>query len=122
MNKARNFKELVVWRKAMNLAKQVYTASDSFPSDERFGLISQMRRSAVSIPSNIAEGQARTSTGEFKQFLGIARGSLAELETQAQLALELEFLVPDSHQTFDEAIQETGRILNGLINSLATSH
>ena len=89
---------------------------------KRFGLVSQMRRCAVSIPANLAEGQARGSTGEFKHFLGMSRGSLAELETQTQLAFELSILSDSNHDKLSASLQETGRILNGLINSLATSH
>jgi len=122
MNQIRHFKDLIVWRKGMDLAKKVYEVTATFPADERFGMVSQMRRCAVSIPSNIAEGQARSSTGEFKHFLGIARGSLAELETQSQLAKELGFLNSSPHEEVDSSIQETGRILNGLISSPATSH
>lgn len=118
MSTVRHFKDLIVWRKAMDLAKAVYEATSKFPSDERFGLVSQMRRCAVSIPSNIAEGQSRGSTGEFKHFLGIARGSLAELETQSDLSFELGLLVPENHTDLDLKLKEVGRILNGLINSI----
>src|SRR6266566_7108238 len=79
---AENFKDLLVWQKGMSIAKMVYELTRGFPSDERFGLISQMRRAAVSIPSNLAEGQARHTTGEFIQFFSHAEGSLAELKTQ----------------------------------------
>jgi four helix bundle protein len=122
MSGSRHFKDLIVWRKAMDLARKVYEVTTKFPTDERFGLISQMRRCAVSIPSNIAEGQARGSAGEFKHFLGIARGSLAELETQSQLAEELGMLAETPHAEVNSSIQEVGRMLNGLINSLSTSH
>lgn len=76
---AKHYRELIAWQKAMALVTHVYSITKTFPNDERFGLTSQMRRCAVSIPSNIAEGQARNTTGEFKQFIGIARGSVAEL-------------------------------------------
>jgi four helix bundle protein len=74
-----HFKNLIVWQKAMTLVTNVYLASQSFPKDERFGLTAQLRRAAVSVPSNIAEGQARLTIGEYRQFLGVAKGSLAEL-------------------------------------------
>jgi four helix bundle protein len=88
---AQNFKDLLVWQKGMALAKVIYQITREFPPDERFGLVVQMRRAAVSIPSNIAEGQARHTTGEFVQFISHAEGSLAELETQLRLGVELTF-------------------------------
>lgn len=87
--KPRHYKELLVWQKGIVLAKLVYRLTQRFPAEERFGLTSQMRRAAVSVPSNIAEGQARRGTGEFLQFLSHAEGSLAELETQLLLSVEL---------------------------------
>jgi four helix bundle protein len=85
----RDYKDLHVWQKAMELAKQIYLLTNRFPSEEKFGLISQMRRAAVSIPSNIAEGQDRNTTGEFLQFLSHAERSSAELDTQLRLSIEL---------------------------------
>ena len=87
----RHYKELIVWQKGMALAKQVYHLTQKFPAEERYGLTSQLRRAAVSVPSNIAEGQARRSTNEFLQFLSIAEGSLAELETQLLLSADLSY-------------------------------
>jgi len=87
-----NIKELKIWNKAIDLAVKIYKVSAAFPSDERFGLISQTRRSAVSIPSNISEGAGRNTTGEFKQFLGIANGSSYELQTQMVIANKLGFI------------------------------
>ena len=111
-----HFRELVAWQKAMDLVTHVYEITKSFPADERFGLVSQMRRCAVSIPSNIAEGHARNTTGEYIQFLGIARGSIAELTTQIFISERLNFLsTPES--TISKA-EEVGRILTGLIKSL----
>lgn len=111
-----HYRELIAWQKAMDLVTHVYDITKTFPSDERFGLVSQMRRSAVSIPGNIAEGQARNSTGEFKQFVGIARGSIAELTTQILIAERLGFLT-DATKTIEMA-EEVGRILTGLSQSL----
>ena len=85
-------RDLLIWQEAMNLAKDVYARTGSFPREEMYGLTSQMRRAAVSVPSNIAEGAGRSSDKEFRQFLMIARGSLSELETQVILAQELGFL------------------------------
>jgi len=84
-----SYRDLLVWQKGMALAKQVYSLTRAFPDDERFGLIAQMRRAAVSVPSNIAEGQARQGRKEFVQFLSHAAGSLAELDTQLTLAVDL---------------------------------
>lgn len=87
--KVRHYKELKIWQKGMHLSKSVYQLTARFPSDERFGLSAQMRRAAISVPSNIAEGQARRGTREFLQFLSHASGSLAELETQLLPSTEL---------------------------------
>jgi len=88
-DKVRHYKELKIWQRGMHLTKSVYQLTAGFPSDERFGLTAQMRRAAVSAPSNIAEGQARSGTREFLQFLSYASGSLAELETQLLLGASL---------------------------------
>jgi four helix bundle protein len=118
MSSLRSFRDLKVWQKSMDLAEATYKATRAFPGEERFGLVSQMRRAAVSIPSNIAEGQSRNSTGEFTQFLGLAKGSLAELETQVELAKRLQFLNTESHSNLLRAITEIGKMLNGLLTSL----
>jgi four helix bundle protein len=89
--KAKSYKDLLIWQKGMTLAKFVYQLSARFPVDERYGLISQIRRAAVSVPSNIADGQARHTTKEFLQFLSHAEGSLAEVETQLLLSVDLRF-------------------------------
>jgi four helix bundle protein len=104
---------LDAWKNSMELAKSIYEITARFPDAERFGLVSQMRRAAVSIPSNIAEGAARGSDGEFIRFLNIARGSLAELQTQVLLARDLGFM-PDS-STAESLIDDISRQLNGLI-------
>ncbi|MFM7165829.1 MAG: four helix bundle protein [Planctomycetaceae bacterium] len=117
---AQHFRELIAWQKAMDLVTQIYAVTLGFPSDERYGLTSQMRRCSVSIPSNIAEGQARNSTGEFKQFIGVARGSIAELTTQILIAERLGFL-SDGKKTIEMA-EEVGRILTGLSQSLSTKN
>src|SRR5205823_14298572 len=85
----KDYKDLQVWQKGMDLARRVYLLTRTFPSDEKFGLVSQMRRAAVSVPSNLAEGQARNTTGEFVQFISHAEGSLAELDTQLRLSVSL---------------------------------
>jgi four helix bundle protein len=102
----------------MALALEVYRSTQTFPKTETYGLVSQLRRAAISIPSNIAEGQARLSTGEFRQFLGNARGSLMEVETQILLGRELGYLDRDESEGLLSTTAEIGRILNGLLNSL----
>lgn len=111
-----NYKDLIAWQKAMLMVTHIYEITKLFPDDERFGLTSQMRRCAVSVPSNIAEGHARNTKGEFKQFLGIARGSNAELTTQLLIADNLGYLADASNSL--GMVDEVGRILSGLIKSL----
>lgn len=116
--KAASYKDLLVWQKGIDLVKLIYKTTQSFPSDERFGLISQMRRAAVSVPSNLAEGQARKSTAEFIQFVSQSEGSLAELDTQLIIAIELGYCARnDANQTF-ELIGELRRMLNSLRRKL----
>jgi four helix bundle protein len=115
-SKLTGHRDLVAWQEAMHLAKRVYQVTALFPKEELYGLVSQMRRAAVSVPSNIAEGAGRGSDREFKQFLMIARGSLSELETQLLLAQELGFL--EDADTVIESIQKLFRILAGLNRSL----
>jgi four helix bundle protein len=112
------YRDLLVWQKAMDLVVEIYRISTRFPHGEQFGLTNQIRRSAVSVPANIAEGHGRFHTAEFLHFLSIARGSLSETETHLQIALRLGYLSSDELQSADELIQHTGRLLNGLINSL----
>jgi four helix bundle protein len=109
-----SYRDLLVWQKGIALAKTIYKLTAEFPSEEKFGLISQMRRAAVSVPSNIAEGQARHTTGEFVLFISHAEGSLAELDTQLTLATELNFLTVVQAKTCADAISELRRMLNGL--------
>ena len=118
MATVRNYRELIVWQKAMNLVELVYQATKQFPKEELYGLTSQVRRSAVSIPSNIAEGQARKSTAEFLNFLSIANGSRAEMETQILLAQRLNYATNDTAQKILDLSLEVNRLLNGLMNSL----
>jgi four helix bundle protein len=116
MNTTRSYKDLVVWQKGNALAKLIYQLTNEFPVQERFGLIAQMRRATVSIPSNIAEGQARHTTGEF---LSHAEGSLAELDTQLILSLELKFCTASAANPAFELILEIRRMLNALRRKLA---
>jgi len=114
----RHYRDLLVWQKALTWVELVYAATREWPSDERFGLISQVRRAAVSVPSNIAEGCARRSTPEFLRFLSIARGSLAEVETQLIIAQRLTYLDEAALTRLLEPADEISRMLSGLINKL----
>ncbi len=108
----KNFKELKVWQKGIELVAIVYKSTSSFPEEEKYGLIAQMRRAAVSIPSNIAEGHLRKTTKDFKQFLSIARGSCAELETQIIIAHELDFIHGDNFENLSSKIEELSKMLS----------
>jgi four helix bundle protein len=114
----RTFRDLVVWQKAMDLVIEIYRTTQTFPKEEIFGLISQLRRAAVSVPSNIAEGQGRLTEKEFRLFLGNARGSLAEVETQIIIANNLGYLDDPEFQKLSAMFAEVGRILNGLISTV----
>ena len=103
---------LQAWQAAMNLVKAVYAATQKFPGQEMYGLTAQLRRAAVSIPSNLAEGAARTGRKEFAQFLSVAKGSLSELETQLLIAAELGYL--DRKHAIFELVEEVSRLLSGL--------
>ncbi len=113
MSKIRMHKDLDVWKESMRLAKEVYVLTERFPKEEMYGLTSQMRRSAVSIPSNIAEGAGRNSNKEFVQFLYISLGSLAELETQILLSKDFGLLQGD---VVEKSIERIRRMLLGLID------
>ena len=115
----RSYRDLRVWQSAIGLAEHVYKVTKAFPREEIYGLTSQMRRAAVSVASNIAEGNARQTRGEYLQFLGNARGSLAELYTQATLAARLTILRPEAEAALNERIDEVGRMLNALRNAIA---
>jgi four helix bundle protein len=114
--KVRTFRDLIAWQRGMVLAEAVYAATATFPDSERFGLTSQMRRAAVSIPSNIAEGHARQKRADYLKYLRTARGSLAELSTQRELAERLGLARPDPQLA--ELVNEEARILQALIRSL----
>lgn len=113
---ARTHKDLIVWRRAVTLASRIYELTARFPSHDRQTLSTQMRRCAVSVASNIAEGAGRGSRAEYIRFLNIARGSLSELETQVCICLDLQFISADSK--VEELLAETGRMLTALIRRL----
>lgn len=114
----KSYRDLETWQKAMDLVQEIYTETKSFPKEETYGLLSQIRRAAVSIPSNIAEGQGRDSTKEFLHFLSIAYGSLCELETQMVIANRLGYLSQQAYDHLEEKSSRVGRLINGLSNSL----
>ena len=118
----KNYKELKVWQKAYQLCGEIYKSTRSFPKEERYGLTSQIRRSAVSVPSNIAEGYGRKTTQEYIQALYIAYGSNCELETQILLAGDLRYLKADNFEKLKNDIGEVERMLKGLIKSLENKH
>ena len=115
-----SYKKLQVWQKSMTLAKLTYALSKSFPRDERYGLTSQIRRSAISVPSNIAEGSQRGSQKEFMHFVLIARGSLAELETQLLLADQFEYCQEKDLSGILSLLEEVSRMLYAFYSSLTT--
>ena len=112
-----SFRDLRVWRQAMELVFAVYRETRGFPKEEVYGLTAQMRRAAVSVPSNIAEGKGMKSDAEFGRFLYHARGSLMELQTQILIAQELQYLSKEKAESLLERCTATGRSLAGLINS-----
>ena len=118
--KSTDYKDLVVWQKGIELATWLYETTTRFPKEELYGIVSQMRRAAVSVPSNIAEGQARRHKTEFVQFLSIAKGSLAELETQLIISKSLKYI--DEKELFEgkERVDELNKLLYSLISKLKT--
>ncbi len=111
-------KDLLVWQRSMDLVETVYHLTKSFPSVEQWGLVSQMRRAAVSVPSNIAEGYGRQATGEYRHHVSIARGSLLELETQILLAVRLKYLKVTESDSILKEIEEISRMLATLVSKL----
>jgi len=114
----KDYRDLIAWQKAMELVESVYSATKDFPREEVYALTSQLRRAAVSVPSNIAEGQGRTSSKEFLKFLSIAHGSVRELETQIIISGRLGYLTTDRVEAILNMSAEVGRLINGLSNSL----
>ena len=114
----RNYADLLAWQKAMDLTEAVYTETSALPQEERYGLTSQLRRAAVSIPSNIAEGKGRRTDGEFLNHLSVAHGSICELETQVLLTGRLGLLKRESVDALIDRCAEVGRLVNGLANSI----
>lgn len=117
----RSFRDLVAWQRAMDLVASVYALTRGLPDEERFGLTSQMRRAAVSVPSNIAEGYGRGHTADYLRFLRQARGSLYELQTQIELLPRLSLIAQEAHQAVLEDSENLERILAALIRSLSNT-
>ena len=109
--KAQSYQDLILWQKAMDLAELIYTSKSGLPKEEIYGLTSQMRRSAVSIPSNIAEGRSRNTKEEFLQFLVISKGSLSELETQVLLSVRLNYLTVEQSEKILSLCSEVGKLI-----------
>jgi four helix bundle protein len=120
MSKISSFRELIVWQKAMVLAREVHVATLKFPKDEIFGLTQQVRRATVSIPSNIAEGNGRATRPDYVHFLHVARGSLFEAETQLELSRDFGYLPDPSFQTLLSLCIEIERMLNSIITKLSS--
>ena len=120
--KAQHYRELIVWQRAMQLVKEIYNLSKKLPKEELYGLSSQMQRAAVSVPSNIAEGQARDGKKEFIQFLKIARGSKAELQTQLLICVDIGYLSESEINTAMNLAEETGKMISSLILKLTADN
>jgi len=118
-NSFKSYRDLEVWKKAMDVARNVYKATANFPAEERFGLTNQIRRSAVSVPSNLAEGHARASAAEFSRFILISMGSVAELETQILLSGDLGYLDNEKKESLLSELDLVGKMLRGLSKAIA---
>ena len=114
----RSFRDLLAWQRAIQLSVAIYRLTKEFPREELYGLSSQIRRSAVSVPSNIAEGHGRLNTGEYRQFLGVARGSNFELQTQLEIARALEYGNPKLIDEAEGLSFEVGKMISGILNSI----
>jgi four helix bundle protein len=113
-----SYRDLIAWQKSMILAREIYRATEFFPRVETYGLVAQLHRAAIAIPSKIAEGHERLSTGDYRQFLGHALGSLMEMETQILLAADLGYLDREKSSKLLQHTAEVGKILHGLLRSL----
>jgi len=114
----KSFRDLMIWQRGINLVKEVYKETNNFPKEELYGLTNQIRRSAISIPSNISEGHIRQHRAEFRQYLSIALGSLAELETQILIARELNYIPNENSDNLIDQMGTLGKIIRGLMKKL----
>ena len=117
-NKLNSYKDLIVWQKSIVLITEVYAITRNFPTEEKFGLVNQLNRAVVSIPTNIAEGWGRESSKNYLQFLRISRGSLMEVETLVLISKNLNYINDEQHKLITNGIEEVGKILQGLIKSI----
>ncbi len=122
MSNISSYRDLIVWQKSITLAKEIYMLTNKFPENERFGLTQQLKRSAISIPSNIAEGWGRNTNGYFVQFFNVSKGSLCEAETQLSLAVDLNFIQQDDCNDAFELSNETGKMLKALIKKIESTN
>jgi four helix bundle protein len=113
------YQDLIVWQRSMDLVETIYRLTATFPSAEQWGLVSQMRRAAVSVPSNIAQGYGRQATGEYRHHLSIGRGSLLELETQVLLSKRLDYLQPSDADSVVSEVEEISKMLATLVSKLS---
>ena len=120
MAKIRTYRDLVVWQKSMALITEIYEITRTFPKDETYGIVAQMRRCAVSVPSNIAEGYGRNSSSDYIRFLRIAVDSLYELQTQLEISLNLKYFKENTFKSFYESSREVERMLSSLIRTINT--
>lgn len=114
----KSYKDLIVWQKSMSLVEDIYCLTEILPAKEQFSMVSQMRRAAISIPSNIAEGYGRNTTGNYVQFLSISKGSLLELETQLELCKRLKYMSEKEHSQIEEKLIEVSKMITVLISKL----
>jgi four helix bundle protein len=121
-SQVRSYRDLKVWQKGIELVKEVYALTRKFPKYETYGLADQLRRSSVSVPSNIAEGQARQHTGEFRQFLHTALGSAAEVDTQIVIAYELGYITEQAAENIAQRVAELRKMIYSLIARLPSTH
>ena len=121
MSEIKTYRDLLVWQKAMNFVTQIYTITKTFPPEELYGLTSQIRRSAVSVPSNIAEGYGRNSTKDYTRFLQIANGSLYELQTQLEICCSLAYIHKETFNKAYDQSREVERMLSSLIRKIKES-
>jgi four helix bundle protein len=114
----RSYRDLLVWQAAMDVVVKIYRTTSTFPRNERYSLVDQLRRAAISVPSNIAEGHGRSRTGDYLRHLSIATGSLHELETQIQISRRLDYISDDAQKELLDACTAVGRMLGALIRAL----
>ncbi len=117
----KSYRDLIVWQKSMNLVTKIYPITKNFPAEELYGLTSQIRRSAISVPSNIAEGYGRNSTNDYIRHLQIASGSLYELQTQLEISVNLDYVTPKDFEVIDPLSKEIERMLSSLIRKIKES-